>query len=140
MLNNISPAIWGYSHWKMLHILASAYPTQPTADDKTIIVEYINSYKKVIPCQKCRVNFEKHLTIYPLDDFALATGINFRIWLRNMHNEVNKSLGKPLLTDDMIESIYLSSGTKSNKIIYLIVALIILFLAIYVAKRWICKK
>jgi len=65
----------------------------PTVDDKAHFKEFFNSLKYVIPCQKCAYHYNKHMLKYPIDG-SLDSRDSLVGWLINVHNEVNKSLGK----------------------------------------------
>ena len=87
------PEFWGSSGWKFLHSITFQYPVKPTVDDKAHYKEFFNSLKYTLPCQKCAYHYSKHLRKYPID-IALKSKDDLVKWLIDVHNEVNKSLGK----------------------------------------------
>jgi hypothetical protein len=87
------PEFWGASGWKFLHSITFQYPMKPTVDDKAQYKEFFNSLKYTLPCQKCAYHYAKHIRKYPIDS-ALNSKDDLVKWLINIHNEVNKSLGK----------------------------------------------
>ena len=87
------PEFWGSSGWKFLHSITFQYPVKPTVDDKAHYKEFFNSLKYTLPCQKCAYHYSKHLRKYPIDN-ALKSKDDLVKWLIDVHNEVNKSLGK----------------------------------------------
>ena len=87
------PEFWGPSGWKFLHSITFQYPMKPTIDDKAHYKEFFNSLKYTLPCQKCAYHYAKHIRKYPIDS-ALNSKDDLVKWLINIHNEVNKSLGK----------------------------------------------
>lgn len=94
MTKNINPAIWGPICWKMLEHILSAYPDNPTREEADSMYNFITAFGQVLPCEKCRANFESHLEKYPLSDEVLSSNKNINIWLINIHNEVNATTGK----------------------------------------------
>jgi len=87
------PEFWGPSGWKFLHSVTFQYPIKPTVNDKAHYKEFFNSLKHTLPCEKCAYHYTAHLRKFPIDS-ALETRENLVRWLINVHNEVNKSLGK----------------------------------------------
>ena len=87
------PEFWGPSGWKFLHSVTFQYPIKPTVNDKAHYKEFFNSLKHTLPCEKCAHHYAAHLRKFPIDS-ALETREKLVRWLINVHNEVNKSLGK----------------------------------------------
>ena len=91
----MDPKIWGPHAWFFMHSITLVYPDEPTDNDKNNIKQFFNYLGKVIPCMKCRGNFEDHLKKLPLDDTVLSSRNNLVKWLFKFHNEVNITTGKP---------------------------------------------
>ena len=133
MLDNIDPKLWGPSYWKMLHYITLAYPNNPTENDKTDIKNLFKALHPVLPCQKCRNNFNDHLKKFPLDEKALSSKATLVMWLINIHNEVNIINGKKIMTyDDVIKELNDDTKPIINKqsitfilLIFLVIVLII---------------
>ena len=92
-------SIWGPPFWFVLHLTSFNYPVNPTRMDKELYKSFLHTFAKVLPCRFCRENFEKN---------KLAAGYNERIFdsrrqysrfIFDLHNEVNRALGKRVLTD-----------------------------------------
>ena len=92
---NIKPDLWGPHLWRFLHYLSLSYPSNPTDEEKEIMLNFLESLQEILPCEKCRYNFNKHLD--NLDMNVLNSNESFIKWLFNIHNEVNKSNNKPVL-------------------------------------------
>ena len=95
---NIDPNLWGSSLWNFLHYLSLAYPENPTTDEQEILYNFLSSMQKIIPCEKCRKNFLKHLDAMEVE--VLTSRTNFVRWLFIVHNLVNKDTGKPNFSYD----------------------------------------
>ena len=83
---NMDPNLWGPSLWTFLHYLSLSYPENPTTDEQELIFNYLSSLQKIIPCEKCRKKFNKHLDSMEVE--VLLGRDNLVRWLFNIHNLV----------------------------------------------------
>jgi hypothetical protein len=81
---NIPPTKWGPHFWMTLHIACLG------CQDYKIIAGFVEGFKTVIPCLSCRLHFDSVLSENPVPE----DGDFFR-WSVDVHNIVNKRLGKP---------------------------------------------
>ena len=76
----MDPPSWGPYYWALLHISAltntAGFP------------ELVQLFPALIPCPTCSEDFRKIIEEYPL------TG-NYFAWSVDVHNMVNRKLGKP---------------------------------------------
>lgn len=86
--------VWGPSLWHTLHTISFNYPVKPTQQDKKNYKRFVIDLKFVLPCKYCRMNFKKNLKELPLTQKALKNRNNFSRWMFNMHEHINKMLGK----------------------------------------------
>ena len=89
MRQNFEPKIWGNHAWFFLETVCMAYPTNPSKSMKSSAKKFFLSLKDLIPCEKCRNNYELHLKKYPLNDKTLSSRDNLFVWIVNIHNSVN---------------------------------------------------
>ena len=89
---------WGPTTWKFIHIVATAYPNNPTEEQKQYYKNFFHSIPYIIPCHKCSANFKKNLVELPLTEEIFQSRDYLLDWTIDMHNLVNKELGKPVLT------------------------------------------
>lgn len=129
------PEFWGPSGWKFLHSVTFQYPIKPTVNDKAHYKEFFNSLKHTLPCEKCAYHYTAHLRKFPIDS-ALETREKLVRWLINVHNEVNKSLGKREYFYEEVIDIYkdemdgvLGRVSFTNTLL-LIIILVLLYLLI----------
>ena len=87
-------SVWGPSLWHTLHIISFNYPVKPTKQHKKNYKKFIKDLRNVLPCKYCRMNFKKNLKELPLTEKALKNRNNFSRWMFDMHELVNKMLGK----------------------------------------------
>lgn len=131
----MKPDIWGPAGWFLLHTLTLDYPINPTDIDKINMYNFFMSFQKVIPCDKCKINFADHLKKYPLSNTVLSSRNNLVKWLIDIHNEVNVMNGKKKLSyEEAIRDILYKYKKPKYNYIYFIAAffvLIILLIIIY---------
>ena len=135
MLTNINPKIWGNSYWDTAHLITFSYPVSPSDEDRQTIRDFFMIFKKVLPCEKCRNNFNEHLKTYPLNDSVLESRYNLIVWLINIHNEVNKMLGKKVMSIDKVITKYSNKENISylkNAQMWTIILLIILIIILII--------
>jgi len=97
--------IWGPIYWKFLHNVTTLYPDNPTQQDKYNFIDFLNSFRNLLPCKECREHFTYNLNILPLSDNILSSKYNLILWGINMHNVVRKMLGKYISHKDSIETV-----------------------------------
>jgi hypothetical protein len=60
----------------------------------------------VLPCQKCSINYKDHLKINPLTDKDLENRDSLINWWLKIHNLVNLSLGKQIISKNSFLDYY----------------------------------
>jgi len=105
-----------------------AYPINPTFNDKRSMLAFFDSLAGILPCLKCKINLQKHMEKIQLSYKILESRETFYEWVNNLHNEVNKSLGKRVFSNKESKDrmIFLMKGKKSNKLCYLVMFCIIM--------------
>ena len=101
----MKPEIWGSHLWFLMHIISFEYPDNPMENDKRIYYDFYNSLKDIIPCEKCKTHYREFLHIHPLLPF-LDKKADLVKWVIDIHNFVNESLGKPIVSMDEVLDIY----------------------------------
>lgn len=135
---NMLPDIWGRDMWNSIHRIAYDYPDNPTEEDKEHYRQYYLSLQYVLPCAKCRLNYRKHLAEVPLTDEVLANRHNLLEWTINIHNRVNQSLGKPILSykEAMEKIVDLCQPHKSNRMLYLLLVVLAVIMLVLIYYFW----
>ena len=87
-------SVWGPGLWFFLHTISFNYPHKPTAKQKKQYKDFILQLKYILPCRYCRENLKKNLKALPLRKKDLKNRANFSRWVYNLHELVNKMLGK----------------------------------------------
>ena len=114
----MDPKIWGPYFWFTLHTITLSYPDKPSYENKRQYNDFFIGIQNVIPCPKCQEHYKNHLSNYPIST-ALDSKEHLVIWLFNMHNIVNESLGKSKMEFVDFQEKYrrIYSPTISEKII-----------------------
>jgi len=90
----LAPANWGPCIWASIHLICLGAPEQFNGNQLNYR-KFFDALPYVLPCEKCRDHLIEHLAKHPMDA-ALAGGRNtLFVWSVQLHNTVNKSLGKP---------------------------------------------
>ena len=101
----MDPNVWGPKLWFVIHTMALNYPDNPTYDDKRNYENFFNSLQFVIPCDKCRIHYTERINKNPVINHLENSDSLFRYTIE-IHNDVNKSLGKRTYIYDEVIEIY----------------------------------
>jgi len=93
----------GNASWKLFHTMMAKFPDKPTEDDSSAMKSYIYLFARLYPCGDCARHFQQILEKYPPQ---VATRSTAAAWACHVHNEVNKSLNKPLFDCSNIGDFY----------------------------------
>lgn len=89
--------VWGPKGWFFIHSIALRYPNNPTINDK---LAYYNFYKyigDVLPCPICQEHYKTNFRRHDIKKY-LTNYKKLFIWTVDMHNFVNQSTGKPVVS------------------------------------------
>jgi hypothetical protein len=90
-----STRVWTVPTWLLLGCIGRNYPLHPTEDQKQDYETFLLSLGKVLPCGACRENFSNNLAAAGWDPKKdLADRQSFSRFINNLHNTVNRMLGK----------------------------------------------
>jgi hypothetical protein len=114
----ITQKTWGPYGWKFMHMVALAYPNNPTNEDKENYKTFFTILSNILPCQMCAEHYKKNLVNFPLTDLILSSRDTLLKWTIDVHNEVNRSIGKKILDYDeaitLIKNNYEDKTTKDK--------------------------
>ena len=122
----ITPEVWGPHLWKSIHYISLGYPKEPTQEDKDNYKSFFENLWKVIPCDKCAINYKNHLKELPLNASDLETTTSLFYWTVHLHNIVNKEKGKKLISPKKALSEYVNTPRNSNIALYVIITILVL--------------
>lgn len=92
--NGMLTTVWGPGMWHYLHTMSFNYPVEPTKTDKRHYRDFILQLQYVLPCGKCRKNLVRNFKRLPLTAKDLESREMFSKYIYNLHEVVNKMLGK----------------------------------------------
>jgi hypothetical protein len=95
---------WGPYFWNTIHYTALGYPEDtPSVDIRAKYKDFYEALGFVIPCMKCSKNYINHIREIPIDPFLVSRDMLFK-WTVNIHNIVNKEIGKPHWNEEIAKS------------------------------------
>lgn len=90
----MEPTLWGPHVWAAIHVICLGAP-EHFKGEQLSYQKFFDSLPYVLPCAKCKEHLLQHMEKNPMDA-ALAGGkTTLFAWSVQLHNAVNKSLGKP---------------------------------------------
>ena len=134
-MKSILPAVWGPYGWKFMHYVSLGYPESPSENDKRDYKAFFTSLQNILPCEKCQVNYQKNIYDHPIDN-ALDNRNSLVKWIIDIHNRVNKELGKNELGNEESVKLYLTEDKPVLEYCFKIAVLLIILYFLYtVLKR-----
>ena len=132
----MDPKVWGAPLWTSIINIAKVYPIKPTNEDMTYYKIFFTGLGYVLPCFKCRKNYQKHIQSNPIQ---LTNRQALLDWVHRIYNQTREQSGlKPTSYDHFIYKYTTPSLTESmsgflpsfrNSLIFLII--LALIFAIY---------
>jgi hypothetical protein len=74
-----------------MHLVAHSYPRTATAYDAKRYRQFFTAIAGVLPCEGCRVHFQRQLRLYPFPE-AVPSRRKVAVWLFKHHNLVTKRI------------------------------------------------
>ena len=102
----INKTFWGRRVWYFIHYTALYQPNNLTYDIAFWYKKMITSLSYLLPCAICRNHLKQHLVEFPIDSY-LYSNISLFEWTVYLHNKVNLSLGKEILSVEDALSLYM---------------------------------
>lgn len=135
-------ATWGRCGWVLFHSVAFAYSQRPTLMERRNMLDFLWSLGAVLPCRRCRKHYLEYLEIH-LRGGVNAAALRDRDTLSRftvaLHNDVNRRLGKPIVTYDTVRHRYEVDDDEESGPwgwgIGALLVLIVAFLVVYVWRR-----
>jgi hypothetical protein len=87
-------SIWGPGAWHFIHTVSFNYPIHPSCDEKREYRDFILGLENILPCGKCRTNFQHNLKKLPLTWNKMKNRHTFSKYVYKLHELINKMLGK----------------------------------------------
>jgi mitochondrial FAD-linked sulfhydryl oxidase len=91
------PPYWGPQFWFTMHTVAYFYSDTPSPTEMAHAKEFYASLASLLPCPGCASHYAHLLAKHPVDH-AIRSRMMLMQWVNMIHNEVNRRLGKPIVT------------------------------------------
>jgi hypothetical protein len=101
----MDPTIWGPKLWFFIHTIALNFPENPTFEQKKSYESFFENLKYIIPCDKCRLHYTQRQQVNPVSKYLTDPNALFKYTI-DLHNEVNKSLGKRIYSYQEVSNLY----------------------------------
>lgn len=98
--------IWGPHMWYMIHCISFNYPDNPTKDEVKKHVDFILNLQYTLPCTRCRIHFSTILRKLRFNNSHMKNKTTFSKFCVDLHNEVNKNIGKPIVPYTTVAKYY----------------------------------
>lgn len=95
----LAPELWGPSFWSTIHLLCLGAPKDISDVIQLQYMAFFNALPYVIPCGTCSQHLLENYKKYPLENYLSSQDKLFQ-WSVLLHNEVNRSLNKPIWTEE----------------------------------------
>lgn len=92
------PDIWGPHLWLSMHYIALAYPSNPSSAQMNEYHMFYSNIARILPCAVCAKHYDDILETHPLTLDRLSGPDALFEWTVDVHNMVNKDLGKRQFT------------------------------------------
>ena len=106
----MDPKIWGPIFWYIFHIISYSY----IDSERNRYIKFFRSMPYILPCLVCTDHFKNTLDKHPPETNIVSRNSMIK-WMNNIHNRVNKRLGKRLVSLKSSRSLYI--GVNHHKII-----------------------
>lgn len=93
MGNTTIRAELGAATWRLLHTMASRFPKEPTQVEQLSFEVFVTLLSRLYPCGNCAHEFQQIIKDHPPKLDSRDSAVQ---WMCQVHNIVNKRLGKKL--------------------------------------------
>ena len=92
---SLNPDYWGPVFWEVMYLGAAGFSAKPTPNEKLGFRLFFDSLRYVLPCAKCRADYDQYLTTSPVTDKDLESRNALFAWVYSLHKHVSLKLQKP---------------------------------------------
>lgn len=94
----IAPQNWGPFVWASIHLICLGAPERFDGSNQAPYLQFFQNLPYVLPCQKCKEHLLEHLKSHSLDAAVSGGRSTLFRWSVDLHNIVNRSLGKAVMS------------------------------------------
>lgn len=142
------PRVWGRDMWRSIHYVALGYPARdPAPDTRQSYSTFFAVLGNVLPCAKCSLHYNNHITSNPLEPSLVGRAELFR-WTVDLHNAVNMSLGRKQWTLEHAYEVYRDrrtvqdpgAGDNATQIVLKITTMMSSLVVVFLIFWWIRRR
>jgi hypothetical protein len=116
---SLNPDYWGPVFWEVMYLGAAGYSAKPTANEKLGFRLFFDSLRYVLPCAKCRADYDQYLTTSPVTDRELENRNALFAWVYSLHKHVSLKLQKPAFpTLEAMQYSFFPAQTAAQRIVW----------------------
>lgn len=97
---------WGPSAWNVLHSFAHCAQVSLDRDEQEEWKAFLHAFGRRLPCPTCRAHFKAYLDANVQDGATFAGRESIVAFMNDVHNDVNRRLGKPTWTLEQHKQAY----------------------------------
>lgn len=101
----------GRQTWELMNMYAFSFPIQPSAEQIQGAKQFFESIGYLFPCENCQFHYRQ--MFYSSFPFHTCTRETLSRWVVDIHNQVNKRLGKPIWNWEQVQSQYVLPESNS---------------------------
>jgi hypothetical protein len=102
---NYGRAIWGPPMWYLIHKISYGLPENVSISEQQLLMKYYSLLVYLIPCPYCAHHFQTAMKVKVFSK-SIATRQSTVAWFRTLHNEINETNKKRVLSDMEIDALY----------------------------------
>lgn len=124
----IRRADWGPSFWHALHTMSLVYPDRADAAQRKAAFDWIVAMGTLLPCPICASNWATEtdeLRTVALRERILAGRASLSRYLVDVHNRVNRRIGKPILSYEEALAMHCRGKGQSVGVLHVRAALVL---------------
>jgi hypothetical protein len=106
-----SPKLWGKQAWHFIHMVALSYPYMASEETKKKYYDFYESLGHTLPCGTCAQHYKKKFEANPP---RMENRNELFRWTVDIHNSVNKDIGKNQISYD--KALSQLNSNKDNSI------------------------
>ncbi len=94
MALSLNPEYWGPHFWEVMYLAAVGFSSEPTVNEKIGFRMFYDSLRYVLPCQKCRKEYDQYVNQFPLTSDDTSSPHKLFDWVYRLHSHVTRRLSK----------------------------------------------
>jgi len=94
MALSLNPEYWGPHFWEVMYLAAVGFSSEPTVNEKIGFRMFYDSLRYVLPCQKCRKEYDQYVNQFPLTSDDTSSPHMLFDWVYRLHSHVTRRLSK----------------------------------------------